>query len=342
MSAPIRITLGGYQGPASVHTRGLELLRDALLRRVGDKVDVVLKPNLGAQGHKTSDLAELTESGGIDGCYLSSSYLAERVPALSLFDMPFAAPDRDRALALLDGALGARFAQDIETKTGLTLLGTWDNGVRHMATRDRVLRHPDDCKGLVLRTLPSADHQRVFAALGFVPRVVDAKDLHQAVARGDVDAQENPLTNTLNFDLHGPLPVITLTAHLMGVALVLFNRARFDSWPADVRTAVKQSVAETSSRQRELAREDDGRSAQALKDAGAQLNTLTDAQIADWQAAAAPAVAHNRARLDADLLALFEADSAGVTSQDNNDKQSSVTPWAPTSQGTACIDGGRP
>lgn len=144
---PVRITLGGYQGPGSVHTRGLNLLRDALNRLAGDRLRVTLRPNMAAEGHKTADLPGMVERGEIDGCYVSSSYLADRVPALSLFDMPFAAPDRDGALTAMDGALGRRLAQEIEEGTGLALLGAWDNGIRHMATADRPLRAPSDCAG---------------------------------------------------------------------------------------------------------------------------------------------------------------------------------------------------
>lgn len=307
MSAPIRITLGGYQGPGSVHTRGLEILRDALKRHAGNQVDVTLKPNLGSEGHKTADLAALVESGAIDGCYLSSSYLAERVPALSLFDMPFAAPDPKDAFAMLDADLGAHFAGEVADRTGLSLLGIWDNGLRHMSTADRVLGDPADCKGLVLRTLPSLDHQNIFRALGFDPRVVDAKDLQHAVDSGAVDAQENPLTNTLNFALHKALPVITLTGHLMGIALVLFNRERLQSWPSAVRTALIRAVAEATVAQRQLARQDDATSAKTLAREGARLVPLSAPQLDAWRAAAEPALAACRARLDPDLLALFQS-----------------------------------
>ncbi|WP_146589663.1 TRAP transporter substrate-binding protein [Puniceibacterium confluentis] len=306
MSAPLRLTLGGYQGPGSVHTRALFLLRDAILRRLGDRVTVTVRANLGEDGHKTADLPTLTERGEIDGCYISSSYLAERVPCLSLFDMPFAAPDRDRALAQLDGALGQRFAQDVAANTGLTLLGVWDNGLRHIATAEHPLRAPSDCTGLVLRTLPNDEHQGVFRALGFTPRVIDARDLHAAVVNKEVDAQENPLTNTYNFDLHTALPVITLTGHLMGIALVLFNTDVLASWPHEIRAAVARAVAEANEQQRKLALEADQASARTLTEAGARLIELSATEHAAWRAASEAEVARRRVRLAPDLLALFD------------------------------------
>lgn len=308
MSAPIQLTFAGYQGPGSVHTQGLEVFRDALLRAVGDRVDVRLRGNVGPEGIKTADLAELTEAGDFDVIYIASSYLAERVPPLALFDMPFAAPDRDRVMALVDGPLGMRLKAALEGATGLALLGFWDNGLRHIATAKGPLRDPGECAGLVLRTMPNADHQDVFHALGFEPSLIDAKDLTEAVQRGDVDAQENPLTNTYNFDLHRALPVITLTAHLMGIALLVINRDRLQALPEDIRAAILTAAAEATQAQRALARQDDAACAKALRDEGATLVDLSAAQHAAWRAAAAPHVARCRARQDADLLALFDAD----------------------------------
>lgn len=307
MSPQVHISLAGYQGPGSVHTRGLEAFREALLRLVGDRVQVTLRGNVGPDGIKTKDLPGLTESGDFDACYIASSYLAERVPELALFDMPFAAPDRDRALKLVDGPLGARFRAAIETATDLSLLGVWDNGLRHMATATgRPLRDPNDCAGMVLRTLPNADHQRVFRALGFEPSVIDAKDLTAAVVGGMVDAQENPLTNTYNFGLHEALPVITLTGHLMGIALLVFNQDRLAALPEDIRTAVVAAAAEATKVQRALALRDEASCADKLTDAGAELVTLSQTEHASWHDAAAPHVAQCRAQQDADLLALFD------------------------------------
>lgn len=310
MSARASIYVAGYQGPGSIHTQGLEVFRDALLRTMGDHVDVTLRGNVGPDGIKTADLAKLTEAGDFDVIYIASSYLAERVPPLAVFDMPFAAPNRDHVMALVDGPLGDHLRDALEGATGLDLLGIWDNGLRHMATADRPLLDPCDCDGLVLRTMPNADHQNVFRALGFEPRLIDAKDLTRAVQRGDVDAQENPLTNTYNFDLHRALPVITLTGHLMGVALLVINRERMQALPDDIRNAITAAATEATTAQRALARKDDAICTKALRDDGATLVELSPAQRTAWRTAAAPHVAQCRARQDADLLALFDAPQA--------------------------------
>ncbi|MBU2991710.1 TRAP transporter substrate-binding protein [Octadecabacter sp. B2R22] len=290
-----------------MHTRALRLLSDALVRLSEGRITVDVRTNVGKQGIKTADLRDVVERHDLDGCYLSSSYIAGDVPGLRLFDIPFASLDRAEAFAVLDNVLETWFRHEVEANTGLVMLGIWDNGVRHMSTANRPLHSPENCQGLKLRTLPNDDHQNVFRSLGFDPKVIDAKDLSDAVANGDVDAQENPLTNTLNFGLHKTLPTITLTGHLMGIALVLFNREVFQSWPKDIQAIVAQAVDEASKVQRSLALQEDEACKRTLNDQGAEFIELTADQRASWRAATQSERTRIQAEIDPDLLAKFNA-----------------------------------
>lgn len=128
MSAPLRITFGGYQGPNSVHTQGMKAFATALRELTGGGIEVELRSDVTRQGHTLGALLSMTEAGEIDACYTSSSYLSGRVTSLGLFDLLFAAPERERTFTLLDGALGARLSEAVAAQTGFAMLGVWDNG----------------------------------------------------------------------------------------------------------------------------------------------------------------------------------------------------------------------
>ena len=186
-----------------------------------------------AAGRKAADLLSMVESGELDGCYFASSYLAARVPALGVFDQPFQAGAREAVFAGLDGDAGAALAEQVAAATAYRVLGWWDNGIRHISNAVRPIRTPADCVGLRLRTLDNAQHQAAFRRLGFQPMFIDVADLSRAVADRTVDAQENPLTNLVNFNLHAHHRHVSLTGHLLGIALLLVNRARYDALPDD-------------------------------------------------------------------------------------------------------------
>jgi TRAP-type C4-dicarboxylate transport system substrate-binding protein len=302
------IRLAGYQGDRSVHSRAMHVLCEALR---GNGIDVQFEQNIVEQGHKASDLLTRTESGELDGCYFSSSYLTARAPNLGLFDQHFVIPSRQHAWALLDGELGTRLATEVAQCAEFEILGYWDNGVRHISARTPI-RRPADCKGLTIRTLANDGHQRVFRSLGFEPTTIDVRDLPAAVAGFRVDAQENPLTNTYNFGVHNMHRHITLTGHLFGVAPLLFNTDNVRAWPDTIRRAVDNAIAQATAEQRRMAQEDDLVCAKTLRDEGCELITLSAAEREAFVAVTRDAVIAMGANFDAEMSALFARELASV------------------------------
>jgi C4-dicarboxylate-binding protein DctP len=250
--------MAGYQPARSVHTRALHRLAASLRVHLGDQVDIAITENITATGRRADALLAMTEGDELDICYFSSSYLSARVPSLDLFDRPFQFPSHEAAHALLDSPAAQQLAGDVAQSTGFRVLAFWDNGIRHISNRRRPIRRPADCAGLRIRTLDNARHQAFYRRLGFEPVFLDVKDLAQAVAEGTVDAQENPLTNMVNFGLQRHHRFVSLTGHLFGVALLLVNRARFEGWSPQVGVAVAAAAAEAAlAQRRDAAAEDD-------------------------------------------------------------------------------------
>jgi C4-dicarboxylate-binding protein DctP len=300
------IRFGGYQGAASVHTRAIAVFARALEKRLGGDVAIEITANVAAEGRKAADLLPLVENGELDLCYFSSSYLAARVPALGAFDLPFVVAARAHLYAALDDALGARLQAAIAEATGYRALAFWDNGIRHFSNRVRPILEPAACAGLRIRTQNNAFHQAVFRALGFDPVAIDPTELPGAVQSGRVDAQENPLTNLVNFGIYEHHPYVTLSAHLFGVAPVLVNREGHDAWPEPVRAGVDAALAEATAAQHEFAREDDVTCLARLEEAGNQVLELSPAERGAFAKAVAPVVDAERARLDPGVLELLD------------------------------------
>ena len=179
----MKLRMAGYQDARSVHTRAMRVLEASLKQSLGDGIAVEFEENIAARGRKVADLLDLVESGELDLCYFSSSYLTARVPALGVFDIPFMLTDRGRTRALLQGALGERVAAEVASRTGYAVLGFWDNGLRNISNRLRPIRRPEDCKGIRIRTLPSEGYHAAFRALGMEPVTIDIRDFVEAIAQ---------------------------------------------------------------------------------------------------------------------------------------------------------------
>ena len=127
---------------------------------------------------------------------------------------------------------------------------------------------PADCAGLSLRTLDNRQHQEAFRRLGFRPMFIDVADLSRAVAERTVDAQENPLTNMVNFGLHAHHKHVSLTGHLLGIALLLINAARFAALGEELRGVLEAAAQDSEVTQRALASAEDADCLTRLGEAG--------------------------------------------------------------------------
>ena len=295
------IRFGGYQPPESVHSRAAAAFGDAVRSRLGDALPFDLEGNVMDAGRNAADLLGMVESGEKTMCYFSSSYLAGRVPEFALLDLPFVVDDRAAAYAALDGALGALLAERLERSSSYRLLGFWDNGFRHLSNRVRPLRMPEDCAGLVIRTLFSDLHRDTFRHLGFRPRALDVKDLLEAVRDGTVDAQDNSLTNIWNFRICDHHP--QLTGHFFGVAAVLCHAPSFESWSGEVRAAVVDCVREATELQRRLAAAEDRDARAKLERAGARIVEPSQEERRAFMDAVRPLIETQRERFGEELFA---------------------------------------
>src|SRR6202795_2728412 len=123
MTDPIIIRMGGYGPPTTGFSRALKLIGATLAAEFGNRIDVKYVWNIMDFGYKAEEIVWLVEDGVLTLGYQSSSYLTDRVPELSLVDLPFLFADTDHARRAMDGALGRRLVAAIESKANFRILG---------------------------------------------------------------------------------------------------------------------------------------------------------------------------------------------------------------------------
>src|SRR5205814_2078149 len=179
-------------------------------------------------------------------------YLTDRVPELGFVDLPFLFADNAQARAAMDGALGALLAERIEARVNYRILGWFENGFRHISNRMREVRTPADLAGMRIRVLPSKVQARTFELLGAVPMPMDLTQAIAMISAGTIDAQENPLSNTVTYGVHKFHRFHTLSNHFYISRPIFLHRPAFDSWPADVQRAMRNAITDAVAFQRGL------------------------------------------------------------------------------------------
>jgi TRAP-type transport system periplasmic protein len=294
MPEPIRIRMGGYGPPTTGFSRALKRIGDRLLTEFGDRIEVKYIWNIMDLGYRAEDILWLVEDGLLTLGYQSSSYLTDRVPELGIVDLPFLFADTRSARAAMDGALGDVLAGKIEERVNFRVLGWFENGFRHISNRIREVRTPADLAGMRIRVLPSKVQARTFELLGAVPMPMDLTQAIEMIVAGTIDAQENPLSNTVTYGVHKFHRFHTLSNHFYISRPIFLHRPAFDAWPADVQRAMRNAITDAVAFQRELHVQEEKEARKAIEAQGCEIVALTAPEHDTFATAVTPLI--NEAR----------------------------------------------
>jgi TRAP-type C4-dicarboxylate transport system substrate-binding protein len=288
MTRPIQIRMGGYGPATTCFSLALKRIGDRMEAQFGDRIQVKYVWNIMDFGYRSEDILWLVESGVLTLGYQSSSYLTDRIPELGIVDLPFVFAQKDVARNAMDGALGERLAAAIEAGANYRILGWFENGFRHVSNRLREIRVPKDMTGMRTRVLPSRIQARTFELLGAEPLRWDLTEAIQAIVAGTIDAQENPLANTVTYGVHKFHHFHTLTNHFYISRPVFLHRDSFDAWPANLQQAMREAVAEAVTWQRARAIEEELDARRAIEAQGCAVAELSEAEHAQFVQAVRP------------------------------------------------------
>lgn len=201
---------------------------------------------------------ELAKMGGIDFVVTGVSHATRYAPILDAVLLPYLWKDTETMFDVLDGEIGERINGLLDSE-GLTILGWWDNGFRHVSNSRRPINEPGDMQGLTLRTLPSPVHVEFFRQLGAAPVPMDFSELLPALRQGVIDGQENPTAVVYPYQIYEVQRYYSLTGHVNEPMILLASKASLDRLAEDVRATIVEAARNATEFQREInaAREDE-------------------------------------------------------------------------------------
>ena len=274
------LIIAGYQGSDSIHTKSVEYFIDELSRDF--VTDFIM--DVTNDGDKASSLIEKTQQGEIHASYLLSSYFEKILPEIQILDLPYLFNNRNEAYNSLKSDLFNYIDNKLKIKN-LKLLGFWDNGIRHISSKIKLIKNLSDCKGQVIRTTPSPLHIEIFRKLGFIPKPLDVRDFKLAVEKNDIDAQENPLTNYWNFGVYKKQEFVSLTSHIFGFCLFVINDDYFNKLSDLNKKFLIKKSKETTKFQRKLAISEDDILIKKIKSKNIKIENIDKDCLEDFKKA---------------------------------------------------------
>lgn len=191
--------------------------------KTNGRIEIRLHPGGALGGDR--EVLEGLQIGTVDLTIPSTSVIANFVPEVQVFDIPFLFRDFDHAQAVLDGPIGQEILAKFKAK-GLQGLAFGGIGFRQLTNSRRPVNGPDDVKGLKIRTQENQIHLQVWRALGALPTPMALPEVFTALQQGVVDGQENPIGAILNNKFGQVQKYLTITNHAFTpVGFVMAPRA---------------------------------------------------------------------------------------------------------------------
>ena len=272
------IIIGGYQGSASLHTKSIEYF----ISKISNNFVIDFIMDVTTNGDKASSLIEKTQHEEIHVSYLLSSYFEKILPEIKILDLPYLFNNRNEAYNSLKSDFFSYIDDKLKDKN-LKLLGFWDNGIRHISSKIKLIKTLYDCKGQVIRTTPSPLHIEIFKKLGFAPKPLDVRDFKIAIEKNDIDAQENPLTNYWNFGVYKKQEFVTLTSHIFGFCLFVINNDYFNKLSETNKKFLINKSKEVTDYQRKLAIDEDDILINKIKSENIKIQTINKKNLEDFK-----------------------------------------------------------
>jgi tripartite ATP-independent transporter DctP family solute receptor len=289
-------------GEESAYYKGAVALAEAADQLSGGRLKIQIFAN--AQLGNDRDMIEGMQLGSIDLASPSTGAMGAVVPAATVLDLPYIFDNHAHVYRVLDGPVSEQLYKLFDG-VGFHPLGYWEIGFRNLTNNVRPVRTPADVKGLKLRTLPAAIHQKAWSLVGAQPVAIDFTELYNALSTGVVDGQENPFNIILLGKLNEVQKHLSVTRHIYGTAPTSVSDITWKKLPPDLQKVLKEAVARSVPVQREAASGSEGAQLEKLKSLG--MNVVTDPDRAAFQKAMQPAWDVYVSRFGKDGQALIDA-----------------------------------
>lgn len=257
------LRLGHIMGAKhQVHLTALKFAEGVKARTSGAlEVQVFPAGQLGQE----KEMFESMRLGSLEMGFIAGNAVENFEPSAGLFSLPYLFGSYQHVFQVQDGAVGQEIARRVLAKTGVRYLGYGNIGFRNTLTKSRIIRTPDDFRGLKLRVPPSPAFVAAFKLLGANPTPIPGGEMYTALQTGVVDGVEGTPDILEDFKMFEVAKHYTLTRHIYtDIPLVIADSAWKSLSPVEQK-ALQDAAIEAGSFERELVQKIEGETFTRIK-----------------------------------------------------------------------------
>ncbi|MCX5805259.1 MAG: DctP family TRAP transporter solute-binding subunit [Proteobacteria bacterium] len=227
VQAKIVVKYGHVGPPIHPQHHGALAFAKYVNEKTNGEIEVQVFP-LGQLGGERS-MTEQVQSGTLHMTAVTAGVLANFVPEMGIIELPFIYPNRETAYKVLDDKdIRDRFYKYCDPK-GFVFIGYTENEFRDITNSKRVIRKPEDLKGLKIRVIESPLFIDTFKALGTNPTPLPFPEIYNALQQKVIDAQDNPLYTSILMKFTEVNKFATITNHILTECPVVINKKFWNS-----------------------------------------------------------------------------------------------------------------
>jgi tripartite ATP-independent transporter DctP family solute receptor len=215
---------------------------DEFAKRANDKLRGKAKINVYGQSQLGDDLAllEKLKTGEVTFS-LPQSVMSSVSDEFGVFEMPFLVLTRAH-VEKVRGELLKTYLQPAVKAKGYRILAVWELGFRHITNNVRPIEKPDDLQGVALRVPQGNWRIKAFKSFGANPVPLSYGKVYDALKTGEIQGQENPLTQISSAKFYEVQKYMSLTGHVYSPAFLLVSDDQFSKLPKDVQRAIEKTA----------------------------------------------------------------------------------------------------
>jgi tripartite ATP-independent transporter DctP family solute receptor len=211
-------------------------------KRANEKLRGKAKIEVYGQSQLGDDLALLQKlKTGEVTFSLPQSVMSSVSDEFGVFEMPFLVLTRAH-VEKVRGELLKKYLQPAAKAKGFRILAVWELGFRHITNNVRPIEKPDDLKGITLRVPQGNWRIKVFQSFGANPVPLSYGKVYGALKSGEIQGQENPLTQISSAKFYEVQKYMSLTGHVYSPAFLLAGDEQFSKLPRNVQRAIERTA----------------------------------------------------------------------------------------------------
>ncbi|ADC52295.1 TRAP dicarboxylate transporter, DctP subunit (plasmid) [Alkalihalophilus pseudofirmus OF4] len=273
-AADVVLRLAHGTATNSLYHAGSEKFKELIEEKTDGKVTVEIHSD-GQLGHDR-EIVDGMGIGTIEMGMVGVEPVTTLAPKLQVVNLPYVFTDRDTAYSVLDGEIGSEMVEHLPEKSGIRILGYFDNGFRHVSNSQGEINDVSDLRGLAIRTPESPVSLAIFRAFGANPTPMSFGELYTGLQQGTVDGQENPVSLFYTSGFYEIQDHLALTRHMYSPMLLAISEQKWASLSPEIQDAIVEASKEARDYERNLSQEQEEEYIEKVKEEGV---TITEPNL---------------------------------------------------------------